>query len=99
MNATRPPSVSSWRLVAMLSGPDVRPGWRAEYGAFQEGLPRTIRLVSASPGAFDLQLVLSQVELNPSLGDEAFRLQIPGSAKPITLDELKASGPLGANGR
>jgi hypothetical protein len=89
----------SWRLVAMLSGPDVRPGWRAEYGVFQDGLPHSIRLVSASPGAFDLQLALSQVEMNPSLGDEVFRLQIPASAKPITLDELKASGPLGTNRR
>jgi hypothetical protein len=89
----------SWRLAAMLSGPNPGPGWRAEYGAFKDGLPRSIRLVSASPGAFDLQLALSQIELNPSLGDEVFRLQIPGSAKPITLDELKASGPLGANGR
>ena len=71
-------------------------GWRAEYGDFQDGLPRSIRLVSASPGAFDLQLALSQVELNPSLGDDVFRIQIPASAKPITLDELKASGPLGS---
>jgi hypothetical protein len=85
----------SWRLMAMFSGPHPGPGWRAEYGVFRDGLPRSIRLVGASPGAFDLQLVLSQVELNPSLGDEAFRIQIPGSAKPITLDELRASGPLG----
>ena len=89
----------SWRLAAMLSGPYPGPGWRAEYGVFQDGLPRSIRLVSASPGAFDLQLALSQVELNPSLGDEVFRIQIPASAKPITLDELRTSGPLGTNRR
>jgi hypothetical protein len=90
----------SWRLVAMLFGPHVAaPGWRAEYGNFKDGLPRSIRLVSAPPGAFDLQMALSQVELNPSLGDEVFRIQIPASATPIGLDELKRSGPLGANGR
>jgi hypothetical protein len=74
-------------------------GWRAEYGNAQEGLPRSIRLISARPGAFDLQLALSQVELNPSLGDDVFLIRIPGSATPITLEELKTSGPLGTNGR
>ena len=88
----------SWRMVATLRrGGDS--GWRAEYGDFQDGLPRHIRLLSARPGGFDLQMNLSQVELNPSLGPEVFAIQIPASATPITLDELKTSGPLGANGR
>ena len=56
-------------------------------------------MISARPGAFDLQLALSQVEVNPSLADEVFLIQIPASATPITIDELKTSGPLGANGR
>jgi hypothetical protein len=46
-----------------------------------------------------VQLALSQVELNVPLGPEVFRNQIPPSARPISLDELKTSGPLGANGR
>lgn len=88
----------SWRLVATLSrGTDS--GWRAEYGDFQDGLPRSIRLVSVPPQAFNLQMALSQVELNPALGDDVFRVQIPASAQPVALDELKTSGPLGANGR
>jgi hypothetical protein len=88
----------SWRLVATLRrGGDS--GWRVEYANFQEGLPRQIRLVSARAGAFDLQMNLSQVELNPTLGPEVFTIQIPASATPISLDELKTSGPLGANGR
>jgi hypothetical protein len=87
-----------WRMVAALRrGADS--GWRADYGNFQEGLPRHIRLLSTRPGAFDLQMNLSQLELNPSLGAEVFAIQIPASATPITLDELKTSGPLGANGR
>jgi hypothetical protein len=88
----------SWRLLATVGGL-TGTGWRAEYGEFQEGLPRRIRLTSARPGAFDLTIALSQVELNPPLPDEVFRIQIPVSASPITLDELKTSGPLGANGR
>jgi hypothetical protein len=87
----------SWRLLATVGLRGT--GWRAEYGGFQEGLPRRIRLTSARPGAFDLTIALSQVELNPMLGDDVFRIQIPASARPISLDELKQSGPLGANGR
>jgi hypothetical protein len=87
-----------WRVAAMERRPAGN-GWRAEYRKFQDGLARAIRLVSTSRGAFDLQLGLSQVELNPALGREVFRVEIPASATPITLDELKASGPLGANGR
>ena len=88
----------SWRLAAtQVRG--AASGWRAEYSGFQDGLPRSIRLVSLRARAFDLSIALSQVELNPTLGDEVFRIQIPASARPISLDELKESGPLGANGR
>jgi hypothetical protein len=86
-----------WRLVATVHPGDS--GWRAEYGRFQSGLPRSIHLVSARNRGFDLQLALSQVEPNAQLGPEVFRVQVPASASPITLDELKSSGPLGANGR
>jgi len=87
-----------WRVAAMERRPGGN-GWRAEYRNFTDGLARAIRLVSTSRGAFDLQLGLSQVELNPALGREVFRVEIPASATSITLDELKASGPLGTNGR
>jgi len=36
------------------------------------------------------------VETNAQLGPDVFRVQIPRDADPITLDELKRSGPLGA---
>jgi hypothetical protein len=88
----------SWRLAAtQVRG--AASGWRAEYGGFQDGLPRSIRLISLRARAFDLNIALSQVELNPTLGDDVFRIQIPASARPISLDELKQAGPLGANGR
>jgi hypothetical protein len=41
------------------------------------------------------------VETNVPFGPDVFRLRIPPSADPITLDELRKSGPLGtaaANG-
>jgi len=51
--------------------------------------------------AFDLQLALSQVEINMPLGAELFTVQIPASAGAITLDELRRSGRSsdGADGR
>jgi hypothetical protein len=82
-----------WQLVTT-----VRPGedgWRADYSTFDRGLPRTIRLVGTRAGRFDLQLELSQVELNTPLGADAFQLQVPASAEVISIDELRRSGPLG----
>jgi hypothetical protein len=71
-------------------------GWRAEYANFEGGLPRTIRLLSTPAGRFDLQLQLSQLEVNTPLGAEVFQLQVPVAAEPIGVDELRRSGPLGA---
>ena len=86
-----------WRLVAAIRHAAGRQrGWRAEYSDFQNDLPRAVRLTteSAGPSGFDLQLALSQVETNVPLGPEVFRVQIPASADPITLEELKRVGPL-----
>jgi hypothetical protein len=62
--------------------------WRAEYRDFQSGLPGRVRLVS-NDRRFDLRLTLAQVDVNTVLGDEVFRLQIPQSARPMALDELR----------
>jgi hypothetical protein len=75
-----------WRIVAIVHKPQGRPPWRAEYKDFVDGLPHSVRLAGT---AFDLRLALSQVDVNVSLGDEVFRVQVPRSAAPITLDELK----------
>jgi len=82
---------SSWRLVATAR----RAQWRAEYSMFDNNLPRVVRIASQPPGQFDLQLDLSQVEVNVPLGPEAFTLQQTAGADPISLDELRRSGPLG----
>jgi outer membrane biogenesis lipoprotein LolB len=92
---------AAWQLVTTLRrGTDPSTslragGWRADYSNFDRGLPRTIRLVSTPAGRFDLQLELSQVELNMPLGPEVFQLQVPASAEAISVDELRRSGPLG----
>jgi hypothetical protein len=92
----RDASANQWRLVARVHpGGGAATGWRADYANFERDLPRTVRLVSQPAGRFDLQLDLSQIETNVPLGAEVFRLQQTDRAAPITLDELRQSGPLG----
>ena len=89
----RDKAASSWRLAGT-----VRRGataWRADYANFENGLPRSIRLVSTPAGRFDLQLELSQIELNTPLGPDVFTVDVPASAGIISVDELRRSGPLG----
>jgi hypothetical protein len=81
-----------WRLVAVVHrGAD---GWRADYRNFANGLPTSIRLVSAEDDRFDLRLELSQVETNVDLPPATFRVAVPAGVQPITLEELRAGGPL-----
>jgi outer membrane lipoprotein-sorting protein len=83
-----------WHIVAVLHRQPAE--WRAEYHDFAPGgLPRTVRFRSGDAKRFDLQLALSQVDVNPALGPEAFRVTVPRDAEPISLQELRASGPLG----
>src|SRR5262245_2967279 len=81
-----------WRVVAIQHASEGASPWRAEYKTFESDLPRAIRLVS-DKGTFDIRMSLSQVDLNVTLGDEVFRVQIPRSAVPIALEELKRARP------
>ncbi len=85
---------ASWRMVATVHQPAGRPAWQAEYRDFLNGLPRTVRFVSRQAGQFDLTLSLSGVEINTTLPSEAFELAIPPGTSPISLEELRRSGPL-----
>jgi len=89
-----------WRVVAAVHREADVPTWRAEYrdlgsGGTVNGLPQTVRLASVGSNRFDLRLALSQVAINDRVDDSVFTLQIPRDAVPITLVELKNSGPLG----
>jgi hypothetical protein len=89
-----------WYVAAMVhrgSGAASDAAWRAEYADVQNGLPRTVRLVSADSKRFALRLTLSQLEINTALDAEVFRVQVPRTAAPISLQELKAAGPLRNN--
>jgi hypothetical protein len=87
-------SAAPWRLVAAVhAGGNANAAWRAEYRDFLNGLPRSVRLVSRDPARFDLRLTLSQVEVNTTLGAEVFRVDVPRTARPITLQELRDARP------
>lgn len=66
--------------------------------------PSRVRLLARDPAApaqpaADLTLILERVELNGTIEPDAFVARVPRDARPITLDELRRSGPLGAGGR
>lgn len=83
-----------WRLVAAVHRDAGRPEWRAEYRDFENGLPHTIRLASTDTRRFDLRLGLSQVDINVPIEPVAFEVKIPAAARPMTIAELRDSGPL-----
>ena len=81
-----------WRLAAVRGA-----SLDAELGAGAGAQPAYVRLLNpaGSGGApFDLTLRLSQVEVNVEVPAEAFSVRVPPNAAPITLDELRQSGPL-----
>ena len=90
----RDSGAAGWRLVAVVHRDAGRPEWRAEYRDFQNGLPHTIRLASTDTRRFDLRLALSQVDINMPLEAAAFEVKIPAATRPMTIAELRDSGPL-----
>lgn len=93
-----------WQLVAAVRrAADAAGRWRAEYTDRQGDVPESIRLISVDEGgstgrAFDLRLALSQVETNTALDAAVFDVRIPPSVVPITIEELRRSGPLAPQG-
>ncbi len=57
--------------------------------------PGSLRLESQSAGPrVDIALTISQLETNVDLDPAAFRVNEPPDARPMTLEELRAAGPL-----
>ena len=88
-----------WRIVAAVRRGSGTTSWRVEYRDFHTrgpiaGLPAAVRLTSLDRQQFDLRLALSQVEVNVALDADVFRIQIPPGTEPITIEELRRSGPL-----
>jgi hypothetical protein len=81
-----------WRLVSVVHTGGG--GWRADYSDFANDLPRRIRLIATERKRFDLRLELSQVDRNVELEPSTFRVNVPAGTQPISLEELRAGGPL-----
>lgn len=70
-----------------------RDGVTVVYGEFANGLPSTIHVRTGSVA--DITLRVSQLEVNSAIDDGAFEVDVPPDAMPLTLEELRRSGPLG----
>jgi len=80
-----------WQLRAAR-----RAGWEIEYDRWSGGFPRLVRFRSSGSPKIpvDLTADVAQLETNVKLDPAAFTVDVPSGASPITLDELRESGPL-----
>lgn len=75
-----------------------RPDLLVEYREFQGRWPSIVTLSSRSVATVNvgLNLTISQIFVNTAIDPRAFALDVPADFRPMTLDELRAIGPLGA---
>lgn len=85
-----------WRVAAALRGPVT-----VQYDSYEaaSGLPKSVTLRTSSVASpegrtpeTNLTVKLSDVQINVTLGDEVFEVQVPPDALPLTLEELKRMG-------
>jgi hypothetical protein len=85
-------TAAAWRVVAL----DVE-GLRVEYGAGADAWPTEVR-VSSTEGrtpVVDVAMSASQIDVDGAIPATAFRVTPPAHPLPLTLEELRAAGPLG----
>ena len=88
---------SHWRVAGARRG-----SLAIEYSDFTAGRPAAVRLHTAPSShvaAADLSIRISQLETNAVLADAVFNVEVPQGATPLTLEELRRAGPLGAEER
>ena len=86
---------NQWLVAGLRRGSLV-----VEYSEFTAGRPATVHLhTTASPNvaAADLTIRVSQREANVPLENAVFSVDVPKDAVPLTLEELRRAGPLGAS--
>jgi hypothetical protein len=71
------------------------PGLRVDYQAMESGRPRRIALRSVSGAEPSVSIVLrvDEAEINRPLPPSVFTVRVPDTATPMSIDELRASGP------
>jgi hypothetical protein len=77
-----------WQVRAARRG-----RWQIEYPVWQATFPQSVRLTATAPDV-DLTASLSQIETNRDLEPAAFTVDVPSRVTEISLEELRASGPL-----
>jgi hypothetical protein len=78
-----------WRLRAAHRGP-----WQIEYTLGTGQLPTAVVLHADDPVRVDLTASIDQVETNVDLDAAAFTVAIPSDVQPLSLEALRANGPL-----
>lgn len=76
------------------------PGLIVEYSELTSRLPAQLRVRSSETDSdgkamTDLTIGVSQTVTNRTLPDAAFEVDVPATAVPITIEQLRQSGPLG----
>jgi hypothetical protein len=79
---------ATWSVRAARRG-----DWQIEYPMWQGSFPSVVGLRSDA-ARVDLAAAISQLEVNVDVEAAAFTVTIPADARSLTLDELRASGPL-----
>ena len=81
-----------WRVRAARRGE-----WVIEYAMWQGDFPSLVRLQSTGTAQrIDLTAQVSQLEVNVDVDASAFTVNVPAAARPLSLEELRENGPLGA---
>lgn len=85
---------AAWRVRGARRG-----DWEVEYAAWQGRFPQSLRLrstpdLSRPQVVVDLVAAISQLEANVDIDAAAFTVTVPAGVTTITLEELRAAGPL-----
>jgi len=84
---------NEWRVAGARRG-----SLQIEYSEFAGSRPTAVRLHTISSAGVvpaDLSIRISQVEVNTTLETGVFSVDVPTDAAPLTIEELRAVGPLG----
>jgi hypothetical protein len=83
-----------WRIAAAETR-----GLTAGYELADDAWPRSVRVSSDASHSTEIALTVAerQVEANGQIAASAFAVSVPAGATALTIEDLRASGPLGQN--
>lgn len=68
--------------------------WRIDYADHRSGWPRRVRIRTAADRTVDFTATIDELEVNTAIDVRAFVADVPGTAIPMSLDELRSVAPL-----